>query len=361
MTKPIAVALGDIHLDPKIWSSIDSVRGDAELGYSSFIDAAIQLKVPAVIVGDLFDTVKPTSDLVSIHRRQMDRAQRAGIHVYFIQGNHDLQSTPWPSALHDWPVYVGDGSQFSLGGCEALGFDYSHKDDIKATLDGLTNESAPERILFLHQAVRQAIGFENAWNCDLDWVPERFKLTIIGDIHKPMDFVLSGNRKACYTGPGHARAIDQIGPKSCIVINDDLSYYRHPMAYREIKRFTVTDGVGALEVAEWLTEVCKTPQILPPFAWIHHTPEMNGSFTSIYKDFVETRKAIIHRDRILDSQDAEELQISQDTEDISIPALLNTLVSQDKDPELHNFILHLLEPTSDPVEILLKKRVTLHV
>jgi len=361
MTKPIAVALGDIHLDPKIWSSIDTVRGDSELGYSSFIGAAIGLKVPAVIVGDLFDTTKPSSDLVTIHRRQMDRAKEAGIPVFFIQGNHDLQKTPWPSALHDWPKYVGNGEPFDLGGCSALGFDYSSKDDIKASLEGLANKVDPEgteRVLFLHQAVKQALGFENAWNCDLEWIPGNCKLTVIGDIHVPMDFTLPGNRRACYTGPGHARDITQIGPKSCVVINDDLSYDRHPLSYRHIKRFTVLDDIGLSHVHNWLCEACGDMEAgpLPPFAWIHHSPEMNTSFSEIYKRFVETRKAIIHRDPVLDTEDAEELQSSQETDDISVAALLSTLVDPNKQSELHGFLLNLLEPNSDPVEILIKKR-----
>lgn len=366
MVDPIAVCLGDIHLDPKIWSSIDAVRGDAELGYRSFISAAITLGVPAVIVGDLFDTTKPTPDLVAIHRRQMDRCEKAGIPVYFIQGNHDLQPTPWASALHDWPQYVGSGEPFQLGRRMAVGFDYSPKDDIKASLEGSQKKLLPSDgkcLLFLHQAVRQALGFENAWNCDLNWVPEQFELTVIGDIHKPMDFTLSGTRRACYTGPGHARDITQIGPKSCVVVNDDLSYYRHPMYSRLIKRFTVLDNVGVVEVAEWLNEACGSENKceLPPFAWIHHSPEMSTAFPALYKEFVETRKAIIHRDKVLDSQDAEELQISQDSEDVSVPELLNTLVSRDKEPELHNFILNLLEPTVDPVDVLLKKRAATNV
>jgi len=361
MPEPIAVALGDIHLDPKIWSSIDAVRGDAELGYSEFIRVALQLGVPPVIVGDLFDTTKPTPDLVAIHRRQMDRCQKAGVPAYFIQGNHDLQSTPWASALHDWPKYVGSGEPFQLGRRMALGFDYSHKEDIKASLEGSQKKLFPSDgkcLLFLHQAVRQALGFENAWNCDLDWIPEQFGLTVIGDIHKTLDFELSSNRKACYTGSGHARDITQIGPKSCIVINDDLSYYRHPMAFRHIKKFVVVDEKGLADVQSWLSEACASEEAGPllPFAWIHHSPELNSAFSDIYKQFVETRKAIIHRDKVLDIQDAEELEISQDTEDISIPALLNTLVSSDKEPELHSFLLHLLEPTSNPVDVLLKKR-----
>lgn len=337
MPTPIAVALGDIHLDDKIWTKLPSIAGDAETGYAAFLAVALKLKVPAVIVGDLFDVAKPLPSLIRLHRRYMDICQAEGVKVFVLQGNHDKQTSPWATASHDWPVYVGDGTPFTLGAHQVTALDYASMDVIEAQMRRTTTP-----LLFLHQAVRQALGFENAWNCDLDWVPECVRLTVLGDIHKPMDFDLTGGRKACYTGAGHARDIDQTGPKSVIVINDDLSYYREPIESRLIKKLYVKSVKDIEDVNAWIA-MTKTVQRLPPLLWLVHTAEMAGHVSTIRAQVASTGLVIVHTESLIDDEEVTGAAPIDDEDDISPAKLLTRIIDPEKEKEVFSFIAELID------------------
>lgn len=345
--KPIAVALGDIHLDHKIWTNINGVTGDAIVGYQAFLLVARRLGVPAVIVGDLFDMSKPTPDLIHAHREAMDFCAKEGVPVFVLQGNHDKQKTPWATATHEHPKYIGDGKAFSLGGLSCIAYDYASMDVIEPLI-----RKAEVHFLFLHQAVKQALGFENAWNADLDWVNDFVKLTVIGDIHKPMDFTLKNGNKACYTGPGHPRDIDQVGPKSVVVIYDDFSYEREPIPSRAIKKFQVRNEQDVAAVEAWLNKV-ETVHGLLPFAWVLHTPETFSKIHALQKEFLLASKAIIYREPLVEDDDDEAANPNLIIDDdISPTRLLAKIVDPEKDKELFSFVAELIDERNSVTEVI---------
>jgi hypothetical protein len=359
MTKPIAVALGDIHLDDKIWTKLTSITGDAEVGYEAFLALATKLGVPAIIVGDLFDVVKPPSSMVRLHRRCMDYCEKQQTRVFVLQGNHDkVQSqgtgkpvVPWATASHDWPVYVGDGTTFRLGSHEATALDYASMDVIEQQVRRVKTP-----ILFLHQAVRQALGFENAWNCDLDWVPQEVKLTVLGDIHKPMDMPFPDGRKACYTGVGHARDIDQTGPKSVIVIYDDLSYVRAPIPSRMIKKFYVRSVTDLDPVNAWLATAVTVHKLLP-LLWVVHTAEMAGHVSSIRSKLAADGLVLMHTESIIDDSEATPgTVVVEDDDDLSPTKLLSKIVDPEKEKELFSFIAELVDDRRELPSILTERK-----
>lgn len=359
MPKPIAVALGDIHLDDKIWTKLSSITGDAELGYQSFLAVALRLKVPAVIAGDLFDVAKPPSSLVRLHRKYMDLCEAEGVPVLVLQGNHDKVQqagvdkpvAPWATASHDWPTYVGDGRPFKLGEVEATALDYASMDVIEGQIRRVTTP-----LLFLHQAVRQALGFENAWNCDLDWVPPTVKLTVLGDIHKPMDMPFPDGRLACYTGAGHARDIDQTGPKSVIVINDDLTYYREPIPSRSIRKFYVKSVKDIDSVNAWLPTVSAVHN-LPPLLWMAHTAEMAAHVSTVRSQVVSDGRVIVHTESLIDDA---EVPIAGESaapdDDISPGLLLSRIVDPEKDKELYGFLSELIDDRRQLTDVISSRK-----
>lgn len=348
--KPIAVALGDIHLDNRIWTKIHGITGDSIVGYNAFLDVAIRLGVPAVIVGDLFDVAKPPPDLVDAHRKAMDKCKAAGIPVYVIQGNHDKQLLPWATASHEHPIYVGEGNLFQLGSHKAQAYDYMAMDEIEPLMKKATAE-----ILFLHQAVRQALGFENAWNADLDWISDAVKLTVIGDIHKPMDFKLDDGRLACYTGAGHPRDIDQVGPKSVVVINDDRTYTRESIPSRHIKRFRVHDPTSLAEVQAWV-ENSPVVEGLEPFAWIFHTPEFLAALSLFQREMVVSHRAYVYREPlVLEDEEDSPTHVTSTEDDISPQALLTRIVKQE-DKELFSFVSALIDERTPLIDVLTTRK-----
>jgi len=339
MVKPIAVALGDIHLDNLIWTRLTGVTGDAFLGYVSFLAVAKQLGVPAVIVGDLFDVAKPPPELVRFHRICMDKCQEAGTKVFFLQGNHDKQpGSGWAAATHEWPTYIGDGKPFDLNGVQATGLDYATIDEIEPKVRAVTTP-----LLFLHQAVRQALGFDNAWNCDLDWVPPCVKLTVLGDIHKPYDMQTADGRPACYTGSGHARDIDQTVPKSVVVINDDLTYTRHPIPSREIAKFRCT-SVTDIEAANAWQKSAQIVEGLKPLLWLAHTSELAAEIAALKTICSNEGRVLVTTERIIsDEPVSPTVQDALDDDDVSAQDQLRRIVDPEKDKELFGFISELID------------------
>ena len=209
---PLFNAIGDAHIAETIWTKRAQVTGDAYLAFSRAVDVSLTYRVPTILLGDVFDTVNPTTNDVEFCRQQMSRLQQAGLPVYYLQGNHDQRPKPWLKAIHEHPQYVGDGRPFQLDGLTIRAFDYAQHDRIQATLANLQMETVPD-ILLLHQAVRQALNFQGAWNCDLDWVHPEVRLTIMGDIHTPWSGKTAGGR-AHYTDALHPRADEEFGRKS---------------------------------------------------------------------------------------------------------------------------------------------------
>lgn len=352
MSKPAFVALGDIHLDTLIWKQISAVTGDALLGYESFLAKAIELKVPAVIVGDLFDATKPASGLIAFHRRMMDICAAEKIPVYFIQGNHDKQIVPWASATHEHPIWVGNGQPFSIGSLTCVGFDYNLHDAIKEQIANMPKCD----VLFLHQALKQALPFDGAWNCDLDWFTdeERCKLVVVADIHKPHNFPMSGDRRAYYTGPGHARDVDQLGPKSVLVVNDDLKVKRADIPYRHIETFKVQNKDDLEKLVGWLT-TRPSDCALKPFAWIAHTVDMVDSMPkpSDYPNIIFKMDPVAH----LEDASFEDMTapLTEDTL-VTVPVLLAKLIDKTADKEAYELACTIMGSSSPIADIITGER-----
>ena len=207
--KPSFLALGDIHLDPLIWRRHRDITGDAEASWMSFIDHAINLKIPIVIVGDLFDSIDPPTTMVQVFRESMEICQANGVEVFAIQGNHDKRlPIPWYCAVSPHPRHFGDGALTTINGIKTVGIDYSTQDVIQERLATITSQidQNPVQVLFLHQAVKQGLKFQDAWNCDINWVPDAIPLVILGDLHAPID-IPRAKGHALYTGSSHPRSL----------------------------------------------------------------------------------------------------------------------------------------------------------
>lgn len=282
--QPLCVVSGDIHLDEYIWRRLKFITGDAGLGFASTVDHALERRCPLVLNGDVFDNTTPSSEMISFFRVQMDRCAAAGIAVYALQGNHDKTTPPWFTAVHPYPVYIGNGKPFKLGDRTCIGLDYAIQDDIALAITKLPK--TPVDILFLHQAAKQALGFEGAWNLDLTTIPPNIRLVVLSDIHKPLHFDL-GPTTAVYTGASCPRDMDQVGLSTCLAVHQDLSFSHLPSKARKIARLpcTTTEELG--ECRRWLEMAKEGPNPLPPLLWVLSSSEMlveANSLTGIHAD-----------------------------------------------------------------------------
>lgn len=344
MMKPIVSCLGDIHLSPHIWARFPHIIGDSFVGFNSFIDKAIDIGAPILVLGDLFDLAKPLPELVSVCRQGFDRCRNREVPVYVVQGNHDKQETPWVNAIHDHPIYVGDGKPFKLGSRLAVASDYRLHDDIKQFIEEIPPE--PE-IAFLHQAARQALPFDGAWNCDLDWLPATIKVAILGDIHQPLDMKLTDGRPAYYTGAAHPRDIGQLAPKSFLTLYDDLHIERVAIPSRDIKKFSLVTKESVSGLRAWLSQASACTygaHTLLPFAWVVYSPELASDVRELLAEFSHTGRAIMFCDPAPSAEAV--LEISAETgstDELDMTSALARYVDRASDPLLFNLVSEVLQ------------------
>lgn len=351
------IASGDQHLDDLIWRRHRNITGDAALAFRQLVQAAIDLKVPLVLVGDLFDTTDPPSHLVRLVREEFERCAQAGIEVFAMQGNHDKRpNEPWYTAISSNVRHIGDGEQHLIGGIRCIGLDYAVKDVICEQLSGLRDRidngiPAPQ-ILFLHQACRQALRFEGAWNCDLDWVHPSIPLVVMGDIHAQHNFELAGGGKALYTGATHPRSLDEICGKGFVAVHDDLTVERLPLAGRFFGKVVWAEPaeVNLELVLADLRSVGAHP--LPPVLWLRYSPECMADAQRLAEEVQRLRVETIIVDEPLSArEDGKPVEV--DTSDLpSVPKLLASLLNPDQDAFAYQLALDLMDPTADTAQLI---------
>lgn len=178
MHTPLFALTADWHVARSAWKH-RGIDGDSYHALLQVVDRCIDLGVPLVAAGDLFDTTDPHPDDVGFVRRQLDRMKAAGLHVYYIQGQHERESTPWLDGIHRWPTHVDDVT-FDLGGLALHGLDWRPAGRLAA---GLAAIPAGVDAVVCHQVWKNLMGGQAACEGDLRDVPHA-RLVLTGDFHK---------------------------------------------------------------------------------------------------------------------------------------------------------------------------------
>lgn len=152
MVTSLAIVVGDTHLAERTWASRRTLTGDS---FNSFLQAtteAIRRRLPMILLGDIFDAKNLSSGVLQFFCDQMDKLQEQRIPVYYVQGNHDCVTPPWP-AVHKWPIHI-NGTVIRLGvlsglQCECYGLDYFPIARYSAELSRVPETA---KVLFTHQA-----------------------------------------------------------------------------------------------------------------------------------------------------------------------------------------------------------------
>jgi len=347
--------LGDLHLSHTVWDDHPDIRDDAILNTERFLIAASSMGCSIMLCGDIFDVVNPPPSVIREFRRLMDICQHKGTPVYYFQGNHDKRPTPWPQALHDHPVYVGAGVQFKIGTLTCTALDYMGRERIEQAITAV-NENPPD-VLFLHQAVKQALKFENAWNCDLDWISPKVRKVILGDIHKEKDMSFPGG-KAHYTGASSPRDISELGEKSFLVLKEDLSVSRIPLPTRPMHRadLSITAQQDLMAWAEAALEKSKelsVSNLQPPVLFLGYSEQETAVATKLrdvltamkVKVVLQPLKAAEHGTYGVDDKPGD-----------TVVELLNKRLDKGQYKREHALVLDLWQSPEDVIDIIAAHR-----
>lgn len=205
------------------------------------IDWCLANSYDLVIAGDLFDKNLVPSHLLREVVQILERLTVGGRRLLGIQGNHDKN----PS--YPWFMHVPGAEWLTLrptevAGHQLVGLDFAPS----ALISQQLTEVPPCDGLILHQALQQGLGFDGAWNCDLDWVPEHAPNVWIGDLHNIRTELRSSSKKvrAVYTTSQYLTKVDESEAPSFLAVpalkpghQGFAPYQRIPLAHRPIHRF----------------------------------------------------------------------------------------------------------------------------
>lgn len=223
MSKPIAVVTSDTHLDDNAWSDRPEIWGDSMHAFDQICDYALKLRLPIIAAGDLIDKKKNEAGPIGHVRRWMDRLSEKNVGFYFIQGQHELQPSPWLSEIHSWPVWLTGCKSLLIGDKNFTGIDWTPADQIESELAGVPTDVD---VLVMHQVCSEFMGDITSPELSIGSVPYA-KLLIVGDFHEHKVLAARNrqgrNLRVLSPGSTNLRNIAEELPKRFFVLHDDLS------------------------------------------------------------------------------------------------------------------------------------------
>lgn len=239
---PIALFLGDAHLDTGAWANRPNLAGDSMASFRHIVDRAIKLGVQAVIgAGDLIDVKKPPPEVVLFVREQMDRLREAGIAFYFTQGQHEYSpDTPWFSAIHQHPTWLNHRT-IELGGINIFGLDWHTADKLNEAISMIP---ADTDVVVMHQVWEEFMGTYCICEGSLTSIPYA-RWVFTGDFHQNRELEIMGadGQDLTVISPGstNIRKIDEPTDKFYYVLREDRTWSRYQIPTRRKFELTIAN------------------------------------------------------------------------------------------------------------------------
>ena len=200
--KPVMVLSSDWHLSMLSWKKHPNIVGDSYYSLSQLVDMAIDLNVPLVGAGDLFDKKHPPSESVFHCCKEMRRLADAGLKLFYVQGQHELEPVPWLS-LCDNAVHVHSFGHstglkyFDIGGLKICGMDIE-----------FSKETFLVQLAALHADAQQS-------KHDL-FITHQVWADFVKQSCEPYLLKYATFAKMVYTGDFHGRAILDVDGTVCV-------------------------------------------------------------------------------------------------------------------------------------------------
>ena len=191
--------------------------------------------------GDLIDVRRPPSEVAEFLRTQLDRL--ATISFRYIQGQHELSSPPWLSAISDNVQHL-DGREpvnvYGTSGMSLIGIDWQPADKLAEKLEAIPDDVD---ILMAHQVWEDFMGDNVVCEGSFDQVPTKTMFT--GDYHKFMDVELTGSKmqKLRVISPGatNIRAMGESSHKYYMLLDDEGCWHKKRIPTRPYGEMDVFD------------------------------------------------------------------------------------------------------------------------
>lgn len=191
------IAISDVHLGKNLYNRPE-LGEDLQRLFTRACDLAIKHKVDYLfVVGDLFESNKPTPDLIQLVQSEASRLRNANVILAGIAGDHDK-----PINGEAWVKVSGLAS---IDTPPFLGFDYS--DNPESIVNSITAKASPDiHWLFLHAMAPSLWPFcEDKKKIDfaalnIFQLYPNLKGVILGDIHDAIEGRLAEGTHEAFIG-----------------------------------------------------------------------------------------------------------------------------------------------------------------
>lgn len=152
--------------------------GDSYHSFSQIVSYAIAHNLPLIGAGDLIDRRINEPEPIVYLKKECDRLEHAGLKLYYTQGQHEIDDTPWfelgKSTVHLHKCLV------KIGKLRIYGLDYQHADKLKEELNAIPQDTD---VLVCHQVWGDFMGSICLPQGDFADIPT-VKTVVTGDFHE---------------------------------------------------------------------------------------------------------------------------------------------------------------------------------
>lgn len=236
-SKPVAVVSSDWHLAFNTWKKHPDINGDAEYSLAQIVDISIELGVPLIAAGDLFD--KKTTDSYSVvaASTQMSRMQAKRLPVYYVQGQHEMSHPTWMSLF---PTCINVHNEFfKIGNFNLFGYDYF----VPTSVEDSYSRFKEADILVTHQTWSELLPKHRSnLYCSYGLVASNipYKAIISGDYHSHFVDKIHGSN-CVFVSPGSTCLQDLSEPpnKAVWVMTENMEFVSVPIRSRVLINVTI--------------------------------------------------------------------------------------------------------------------------
>lgn len=359
----------DLHLSSRIWNH-RPIDGDSYHSWHQIVNLAHEHNVNAVILaGDILDKQINVSDPIHELLAGVASLTEKGIAVYYNQGQHEYQSSPWLQAAAK-AVWLHENPSVYLDGWQITGCDYQNSEEkLKQFLESELARECP--ILVCHQVWKDFMGdMAKPQGCFKD-IPQNVKYLITGDYHQHLVHHY-GDLTVLSPGSTHMRSISEPEEKSVFLLSTHNKKHVFnlqpmveslPLRTRRCIRVHADKAKGSWDVLQLYTEAmleraeayakkhALPEELTIPLVQLVHASndiELVGRF----KQHFSTRAHLFFKQKEEQKLETEERIVQNLSGDrVSMLQCVDACVNKSDKPLVHNLVLTLLQ-SSDPEQAL---------
>lgn len=359
----------DLHLSSRIWSH-RPIEGDSYYSWEQIVNLALEHEVDAIILaGDILDKQVNVSEPIHKLLAGVTRLLEHKVSVYYTQGQHEYQASPWLQAsteaiwLHERSVH--------FDGWQVTGCDYQNsKEKLQQFLK--SEQALGSQVLVCHQVWEDFMGdIAKPQGCFND-IPAGVNYLITGDYHKNL---IHNHGALTVLSPGstHMRSIAEPEDKKVFLIatgsagkfseEEKLAVQTLSLLTRRCIRIDVAKAnncwatlkklgdsllAQALQYAE---DNALPPELMLPLIQLVHTSS-DIELVDKFKQNFEQKAHLFFKQveaKQLSGQEEQEQIISADR--IGMLQCVDSYVDKVKQPLVHELVLILLQ-SPDPEQAL---------